>query len=181
MPPKKNKNSPLISSGPSAIAEIQPEEKPVQARSPGTLRMKIKPEERSTPSPEAPVPQPSAPSTIPAAPAGRPPAKRRKTRKRPRILLRDALRQEGLDERRIAEAYFKVVGTLTGQSGQGQEKVLVDVLDKCAKVLEPIGSGERAHGGGPVIVQLIHDVPRPAYEKPALAAKLLEKENPSEK
>ncbi|HXZ11358.1 MAG TPA: hypothetical protein VEG64_03110 [Candidatus Sulfotelmatobacter sp.] len=72
------------------------------------------------------------------------------------------MREEGLDERAIAKAYAQVVGNLTGSTDAGKAKLLVDILDKCSKVLEPARPGAHPDSDGPVILQLVHDIPRPA-------------------
>ena len=91
----------------------------------------------------------------------------RPKRRRKRVRLGDAMRRVGLDERAIAENYAGVVEKLTNgrqQPNDGAEKLLVEVLKEFTRVLEP---PLRAGGGGgdaPVIVQLMHNVPRPSRE-----------------
>jgi len=178
MPSNKNKNPHLSPAAHPSSAGALPAESTTKASAP---RSTFAAGQNSSPTsseclPNADsIPEAGAPVGV----ARR--AKRLEVRARPRVRLGEALRQKGLDEHTIAEAYCKVVGTLTGRSGQGQEKVLVDVLDKCARVLEPVRPGERTDGGARVVVQLVHDVPRPAYEMPAPAAQLPEKKEESEK
>jgi hypothetical protein len=80
------------------------------------------------------------------------------------------MRKVGLDEYMVAETYAGVVQTLrTRNEGEGIEKLLVDVLKECTRVLEPPAKvADRAGGETPVQVQLIHNVPRP--ERRSLAA-----------
>ena len=114
----------------------------------------------------------SAASVSSPSGASAPPAASERKRKRnppkgapkPRVPLKVALRQEGIDEHAIAHGYAQVVGILTKGDPKGHEKLLVDVLDKCSKVLEPPRSTESSGNDVPVIIHLIHDVPRPAYE-----------------
>ncbi|MGH9771000.1 MAG: hypothetical protein ACRD4Q_04780 [Candidatus Acidiferrales bacterium] len=89
----------------------------------------------------------------------------RRARRRKRVRLGDAMRKVGLDERAIAENYAGVVEKLTtGQNKPiaGAEKLLVDVLKECTRVLEPpVRAGV---GDAPVTVHLSHNVPRPLRE-----------------
>lgn len=89
----------------------------------------------------------------------------RRARRRKRVRLGDAMRKAGLDERAIAENYAGVVEKLTtGQNKPiaGAEKLLVDVLKECTRVLEPpVRAGV---GDAPVTVHLSHNVPRPLRE-----------------
>jgi hypothetical protein len=74
------------------------------------------------------------------------------------------MRKYGLDEHTIAETYAGVVQTLRNKNeGEGIEKLLVDVLKECTRVLEPpVRAADRPGSGDAVVhVQLIHNVPRP--------------------
>lgn len=73
------------------------------------------------------------------------------------------MRKVGLDEHTIAETYAGVVQTLrTRNEGDGIEKLLVDVLKECTRVLEPPAKAADSSGGETLVqVQLIHNVPRP--------------------
>ena len=78
--------------------------------------------------------------------------------------LGEAFRREGLDERAVAQTWVVVVERLRGGkkiSGEGVDKLLVDVLKECDRILE----GPRATGAGaveaPAVVNLYHNVPRP--------------------
>lgn len=74
----------------------------------------------------------------------------------------DALRRNGLDEMAIAEGLVSVVGALKKQisDGDGVDKLLVDVLKECSRILEPARSADAAPDL-PVIVKLMHTVSRP--------------------
>jgi hypothetical protein len=102
-----------------------------------------------------------------------PPRRPRRKRPRKRVPLGVAMRRVGLDERAIAENYAGVVEKLTtGQqtTNAGAEKLLVDVLKECTRVLDPPPRpGASAGGDVPVVVHLNHNVPRPA-RGPAPAA-----------
>jgi hypothetical protein len=68
-----------------------------------------------------------------------------KRRRRRRIRLGEAFRKVGLDEQTVAENYVGVVETLrekTGPKTETAQKLLVDVLKECSRILEPPrGSG----------------------------------------
>jgi hypothetical protein len=73
------------------------------------------------------------------------------------------MRKVGLDEYMVAETYAGVVQTLRSRSeGEGIEKLLVDVLKECTRVLEPPAKASDRSGGETLVqVQLVHNVPRP--------------------
>ena len=78
------------------------------------------------------------------------------------------MRLAGLDEQAIAENYAGVVEKLTNarqQPNDGAEKLLVEVLKECTRVLEPPLRAGGAAPDAPVTVQLIHNVPRPRREE----------------
>ena len=84
-----------------------------------------------------------------------------KRRRRRRIRLGEAFRKVGLDEQTVAENYVGVVETLrakTGPKTETAQKLLVDVLKECSRILEP----PRGSGAGsietPTIVELHHEV-----------------------
>ena len=79
------------------------------------------------------------------------------------------MRKYGLDEHTIAETYAGVVQTLRSKNeGDGIEKLLVDVLKECTRVLEPPAKSTDRSGGDTLVqVQLIHNVPRPERKKSA--------------
>lgn len=92
-----------------------------------------------------------------------------KRRRRRRIRLGEAFRKVGLDEQTVAENYVGVVETLrekTGPKTETAQKLLVDVLKECSRILEP----PRGAGAGsietPTIVELHHEVSRPVRDLP---------------
>jgi hypothetical protein len=89
------------------------------------------------------------------------------------VRLGEAMRKYGLDEHTIAETYAGVVQTLRSKNeGDGIEKLLVDVLKECTRVLEPPAKSTDRSGGDTLVqVQLIHNVPRPERKnQPGLPA-----------
>lgn len=78
------------------------------------------------------------------------------------------MRKYGLDEHTIAETYAGVVQTLRNRNeGEGIEKLLVDVLKECTRVLEPPAKATDRSGGDTLVhVQLVHSVPRPERKIP---------------
>ena len=85
--------------------------------------------------------------------------------------IAEALRGEGFDESALGRAYVKLVRKLfAGKKASGNDKLLVDVLKEISRTLEPPnqGSGESSPSAadGPMIVQLLHDVPRPVRDAP---------------
>ena len=94
-----------------------------------------------------------------------------KRRRRKRVRIGEAFRKYGLDEQTVAETYVGVVETLRGRSSikpETAQKLLVDVLKECSRILEP----PRGPGGsgmeGPTIVELHHEVSRPDRELAAM-------------
>ncbi len=84
----------------------------------------------------------------------------------------EALRTHGFDEDTVAGKYVEVLGKLSGPNPKagGVQKLLVDVLKECSRQLESATEaqqeaekeGERAASpDAPVIVHLVHTVPRP--------------------
>jgi len=84
-----------------------------------------------------------------------------------RLRLAEALREHGLDERRVAAVYAGTVEKLSrnkeeGAVGVAAAKLLLDVLKEVTHSLEP----QKTAGGNdssdvPQFVRLIHNVPRP--------------------
>ena len=88
-----------------------------------------------------------------------------KRRRRKRVRLGEAFRKAGLDEQTVAETYVGVVEKLRVKSAADTvQKLLVDVLKECSRVLEPPRSGGPSGMEPPTIVELHHNVPRPARE-----------------
>ena len=84
------------------------------------------------------------------------------------VRIGEALRQRGFDEHMIAASYVDVAERLRGKSDRtgSVEKLLVDVLKECSRHLEPSRTPEGLSGrpgaGAPVLVELVHNVLRPA-------------------
>ena len=78
----------------------------------------------------------------------------------------DALRREGVDERRLAQGLANLFGNLQGKIEENEkEKLFVDVLKECSRHLESTSACRKAASGEtPVIVELVHKVPRPARQ-----------------
>ena len=88
----------------------------------------------------------------------------------PPIPIGTALREEGLDERTVAQKYAHVLDKLTQPQAEAgsAEKLLVDVLKECSRQIEAAQQVERNPSADrPVIVQLVHTVSRPARALPA--------------
>lgn len=76
----------------------------------------------------------------------------------------EALRREGLDERKVAERYANVVSRLEkdpANVGSG-DKLLVEILKECTRQIE----AAQPVGDGGIQVQLVHNVERPARANP---------------
>jgi hypothetical protein len=82
----------------------------------------------------------------------------------PAIHIGAALREIGLDEHRIAKSYRHAVDLLTKPNAEAgsAEKLLIEILKECSRQVESFQALERLPiGARPVIVQLVHSVPRP--------------------
>jgi hypothetical protein len=78
------------------------------------------------------------------------------------IRLADALRREGIDEQRLAEAYADIVERLICKSEEhGVEKLLIDVLKECARLLEKGGTAAKKDSRSGSTMIVVHNVPRP--------------------
>jgi hypothetical protein len=89
-----------------------------------------------------------------------------KSRQRQKLLrIAEAMREEGLDEPALARTYLELLEILRqGKELTGSEKLLLDLLKELARTLEPQGSsgnGADSAPDSPMVVQLVHDVPRP--------------------
>jgi hypothetical protein len=71
----------------------------------------------------------------------------------------EALRRSGLDELKYAQAMGGLIDTLTDKDGE--EKLLLEGLKELGRHLESSRAAERPAGNAQVIVQLVHNVPRP--------------------
>ncbi|MFY9692042.1 MAG: hypothetical protein WA369_03620 [Candidatus Acidiferrales bacterium] len=81
-----------------------------------------------------------------------------------RVHIGEALRREGLDERKVAERYANVVSRLEkdpANVGSG-DKLLVEILKECTRQIE----AAQPVGDGGIQVQLVHNVERPARANP---------------
>ena len=92
---------------------------------------------------------------------------RRPSRRSQRVTMKEAMREQGLDEQKVAATIAGTLDVLCNSVGdQGITKLLVDVLKDCARLLEPPKGEHGGLGEGPVTVELVHDVPRPERTKP---------------
>jgi len=92
-----------------------------------------------------------------------------KRRRRRRIRLGEAFRKVGLDEQTVAENYVGVVETLrekTGPKTETAQKLLVEVLKECSRILEPLRGSGTGSIETPTIVELHHEVSRPIRDLP---------------
>ena len=85
---------------------------------------------------------------------------------RPRVSLRQAMRSQGLDEHKVARVFNRQVNRLQRRAKpkkglpSAQEKLLLEVLKECAKILEPAPRANAAPDSS--AFQLVHEIPRPA-------------------
>jgi hypothetical protein len=76
--------------------------------------------------------------------------------------LAEALREEGIDERAIAEGFASLHSKLSGSEDKGDLKLFFDVLKENHRTLEPPSASDRSSANdGPVTIVLKHNVPRP--------------------
>jgi hypothetical protein len=82
-----------------------------------------------------------------------------------KVGLADALREEGIDERAIAQGFASLHRKLSGSEDKGDLKLFFDVLKDNHRTLEPPTSSDRGGAGdGPVTIILRHNMARPARE-----------------
>ncbi len=76
------------------------------------------------------------------------------------MVMGEALRREGLDERTVAERYATVVSRLEKDPGDiaSGDKLLVEILKECSRQME----ATQPAGESAIQVQLVHNVERPA-------------------
>ena len=80
-----------------------------------------------------------------------------------KVGLAEALREEGIDERAIAQGFASLHRKLSGSEDKGDLKLFFDVLKDNHRTLEPPSASERSNANdGPVTIILKHNVPRPA-------------------
>jgi hypothetical protein len=92
-----------------------------------------------------------------------------KRRYRKPVRLGEAMRKMGVDEYRVAAGYADALDKLqSGSSNETVEKLLVDTLKECARILDSPRPADRTP---PIdvttVVQLIHKVERPSRQIPA--------------
>ena len=91
-------------------------------------------------------------SAVPAQPAPQ----------RHRMRLADALRKQGIDEQTLAATYADVVEKLLCESMHGRvEKLLVDVLKECSRLLEKESAPAKSDSRSGSTTIVVHNVPRP--------------------
>jgi hypothetical protein len=93
---------------------------------------------------------------------------RKPSRRKQKVTLREAMREQGLDEQKLAAT---IAGTLDRLCSGGPEdsvsKCLVDVIKESVRVLDTPRNLDRTnYGDGAVTVELVHEVPRPERVKP---------------
>lgn len=92
---------------------------------------------------------------------------------RPRTSLRNAMRQQGIDEHKIAFCINEQVDRLRGVATESEnekkpaaeEKMILDVLKECVKIIDPAARAGAA-AEAPAFV-LSHQVPRPNRDETA--------------
>lgn len=141
------------SAQPPNAAEALPPQAPQRKRGKRSRKSVREPQEE----------EPCAPPNK-AAELGQAPAMRLTPRKRVRIA--EALRLEGLDERKLAKNYVVVIEKLGKGNGDAKsgDKLLVDVLKECSRILEPPRATGAGAGDMPAVVNLYHNVPRPVRD-----------------
>lgn len=76
--------------------------------------------------------------------------------------LAEALRKQGIDERRLAQVYADIMGRLQDKSeDRGVEKLLLDVLKECSRILEEENRSAKPEPRAPSTTIVVHNVPRP--------------------
>jgi hypothetical protein len=78
------------------------------------------------------------------------------------LKMEEALRQEGIDESKVAQGYASLHEKLGDSSDKGDLKLFFDVLKENSRVLEPPHPADRGGASENVTVILRHNVPRPA-------------------
>ena len=79
--------------------------------------------------------------------------------------LRNAMRAQGLDEHKIARVFNRQVNRLQRPSKTKnklplpQEKLLLEAIKECVKIMEPAARGNAAQEAG--AIHLVHNIPRP--------------------
>jgi hypothetical protein len=80
-----------------------------------------------------------------------------------KVGLAEALREEGIDERKIARGYANTHNKLGDSTDKSDIKLFVDVLKENSHTLEAARAPDRnGSGDTPVTIVMRHNVPRPA-------------------
>jgi len=157
MPSEKNKLPSRSSPGQPPVPEGP---LPESSANTSALRTKFDSEKTSTSLSEKPSPQPGA------APETAAPPSAAQSEVQRRVRLQEAFRERGLDERNLAGQFAGVMEKLGGD--EGNPKSHLDGLKEWIRVLaDKATSADEA----PVMFQLIHSIPRPVREKPAVPSK----------
>jgi len=77
------------------------------------------------------------------------------------LKIEEALRQEGIDESKVAQGYASLHEKLGDSADKGDLKLFFDVLKENSRVLEPPRPADRGSASENVTVVLRHNVPRP--------------------
>jgi hypothetical protein len=83
-----------------------------------------------------------------------------------KVGLAEALREEGINERTIAQGFASLHSKLSGSEDKGDLKLFFDVLKDNHRTLEPSIPSDRT-GDAPVTIILRHNMARPARETKA--------------
>jgi len=152
------------SAQPPNAAEALPPQAPQRKRGKGS-REAVRGARMSPPSQKEGVLDSEATAKKSAQPSKPPDARKARPIRpglRKRVRLAEALRLEGLDERKLAENYVVVIEKLRENvDAKSADKLLVDVLKECSRILEPPRATGAGAGDMPAVVNLYHNVPRP--------------------
>lgn len=85
---------------------------------------------------------------------------------RPRTSLRNAMRQQGIDEHKIALVFNEQVDSLRESDEPQQKKLLLDYVKECVKIIDPAARAG-ASAEAPTTFVLNHQVPRPDRDQSA--------------
>jgi hypothetical protein len=93
-------------------------------------------------------------------------------KRKPRMKMGDALRGAGLDEARLACKWRRILGRIdvtNGKATPASEKLLVDVLKECSKLLDAYPAPRVAVPGDGAPIQFVSNVARPVREEAGAA------------
>lgn len=85
---------------------------------------------------------------------------------RARTSLRNAMRQQGIDEHKIALVFNEQVDSLRKGDEPQQKKLLLDYVKECVKIIDPAARAGAA-AENPTTILLNHQVPRPNRDQTA--------------